>query len=104
MGGLLDVLTAGSALLDPCCLRTDDELWDVLRRAGADEVCHQRMGCSPNAAKLVLQFGGLSAALTEGGSNISAGQRQLLSFARLLLKGWRLVILDEVRAPWRDGK
>jgi ATP-binding cassette subfamily B protein len=42
--------------------------------------------------------GGLSAPVTERGSNFSAGERQLLAFARALYKDAPLLILDEATA------
>lgn len=46
---------------------------------------------------------GYETPLTEGGSNLSAGQRQLLSFARVLAQNPRVLILDEATAQIDTG-
>ncbi|QRX95389.1 ABC transporter ATP-binding protein [Streptomyces noursei] len=61
---------------------TDEELWEALRVA--------------QAADFVARMpGGLDAEITQGGGNVSGGQRQRLSLARALLRRPEIYLFDD---------
>ncbi len=61
---------------------TDEKIWNVLEMVQAKEFIEELAG------KLDFQ-------VADGGKNLSAGQKQLISFARALLSDHKLLILDE---------
>jgi ATP-binding cassette subfamily B protein len=64
---------------------TDEEIWNALRQVSAAEIV-ERMEK------------GLDSDVGEGGDLLSAGEKQLLSFARAILADPRILILDEATA------
>ena len=75
-GTIRDNLTLGSADAN------DDKLWEALKISEASEIVEKKEG-------------GLSAILTEAGSNLSGCQKQRLTIARAIAAGGDVLILDD---------
>ena len=77
--------------LDPFDRTDDEKMESLLRKAGLSDLLNR----SENADK---DERGINMKITEGGKNLSAGERQLICICRAILRKNKIVILDEATA------
>ncbi|WVR09429.1 hypothetical protein IAU60_006496 [Kwoniella sp. DSM 27419] len=84
--------------IDPFNTKSDAELYDTLRRAHlVSNSPRQSIGGVPQHTTSAKRFT-LDTVIEEEGGNLSVGERSLVSLARALVRGTKVLVLDEATA------
>ncbi|KAK8854643.1 hypothetical protein IAR55_003382 [Kwoniella newhampshirensis] len=88
--------------IDPFNTKTDAELYDTMRRAHLTQSVAPRLSeeapASGQASPSTQRRFNLDTVVEEEGANLSVGERSLVSLARALVRGTKVLVLDEATA------